>query len=286
VVLPSGGDSSVEEGGKLSTLFARHVVVVLAFFGLVVCPTDEGGSADQDVAGDEDVTPDEDQTGDEDTGTDEATCQDECESDGARDCFGEGFRVCGDYDDDECLEWSDVTACGAGEGCYNGECSLVCTSECETDGEKRCVFGVEAWESCGDYNGDSCLEWGEQVECEAGYHCDSGACVCDEVCEVGLTRCVAGVEAYESCDDHDGNGCAEWGGQTDCQPDWTCVEATGRCVRPYPEGPYGTRYGDTVENECLDRVECDGSSPTGLVNFCFQEILDKKAKLITLHSGW
>jgi len=278
----------------LKRLFARHWVWALAFFSLgflQACAieseggqddagvTDLGGNTDLDVPGDEDNSQDED------VGGDQATCQNECPAVGERDCADDGWRECGEYDEDECLEWSPVTACAANEGCYGGECSVSCTSECETAGEKRCLFEEEGFQTCGDSDSDGCLDWNEQELCPAGFHCEEGACVCDAICELGEQRCLEGVAAFETCDNH-GGACPDWGGQTDCPAGYSCLAETGRCTRPYPEGPYGTRYGNTVANECLDRVECDGATPTGTENFCFQEILDKKAKLITIHSGW
>lgn len=278
----------------MKRLFARRWVYALALLGMVAFPacsiesggdqndagpTDLGGTSDQDQPADVDHGQDQDEGGDE------ATCQNECPAEGQRDCVDNGFRICGEYDDDECLEWSTVAACAENEGCYNGECALTCSDECSAAGEKRCLFEQTGYETCGDSDEDGCLDWGEQTSCEAGFHCEEGACVCEAVCELGQSRCLDGVAAFETCDLH-GGACPGWGGQTDCPAGTSCLAETGACVRPYPEGPYGTRRGDTVANECLDRVECDGATPTGTVNFCFQEILEKKAKLITIHSGW
>jgi len=33
-----------------------------------------------------------------------------------------GFRTCGNHDDDACQEWSAVTECGSDEICQDGEC--------------------------------------------------------------------------------------------------------------------------------------------------------------------
>jgi len=48
-------------------------------------------------------------------------CQDLCQP-GQRQCDGSGFRLCGNFDDQPCLEWSDITACQANTACQDGHC--------------------------------------------------------------------------------------------------------------------------------------------------------------------
>ena len=50
-------------------------------------------------------------------------CTNQCSTSGAKECSGNGYHVCGNYDADKCLEWSDVTACDTGETCTDGVCS-------------------------------------------------------------------------------------------------------------------------------------------------------------------
>jgi hypothetical protein len=50
------------------------------------------------------------------------TCTNEC-SNGARECVGNGSRVCRDYDGDGCTEWSGIAQCGAFSQCVNGACN-------------------------------------------------------------------------------------------------------------------------------------------------------------------
>jgi hypothetical protein len=283
----------------LKRLFARHGVVVLLFFGLMLLPacaiesgndkeidagtddagTDAGQQTDQDSAGDPSGA-------DEPETPDEEACKDECPTEGQRDCLENGHRECGFFDEDDCLEWSQVTPCPTGEVCSNGACALECSDECETSGEQRCLFSTAGYEVCADHDADGCLEWGGLVPCDAGSICEAGECVCSAICEPGETRCVPNVEAFQECADHDGDGCADWGTQTDCEEGHTCHPVLKACVRPYPEGPYGKWWGDTMANECLKRVECDGETPVGTVDFCFDEFLLKKATVISIHTGW
>jgi len=48
-------------------------------------------------------------------------CQNQCVN-GARQCFSDGFAVCGDGNGDGCSEWSPVLQCGSLEQCVNGVC--------------------------------------------------------------------------------------------------------------------------------------------------------------------
>ena len=50
------------------------------------------------------------------------TCTDECPYDGARQCSGDGYRICRNYDSDPCLEWSQELSCNANQQCQSGSC--------------------------------------------------------------------------------------------------------------------------------------------------------------------
>jgi len=66
------------------------------------------------------------------------SCSDECSA-LQKQCSGNGWQVCGDYDSDSCLEWSSASACAGNQLCNNGECinqSIACSSssDCGTNG--------------------------------------------------------------------------------------------------------------------------------------------------------
>ena len=48
-------------------------------------------------------------------------CVDECTYND-RQCQGDGYQVCGDYDLDDCAEWSQTTSCSYGQVCASGIC--------------------------------------------------------------------------------------------------------------------------------------------------------------------
>jgi len=211
-------------------------------------------------------------------------CQDECLS-GRRQCAAEGFQVCGDYDEDLCTEWSTAVACAAGEYCDEGECVSECQDACSL-GQTSC--GIGGVETCADHDQDGCLEWGGWSACGEEQTCQAGECVldCSRQCTQGIQRCAPGsVEGIETCAEYDGDPCLEWGGLRPCGPDLICDPAQLRCVRPYPPGPYGTSVGDVLRNLCLEECRCGGTEAKGLP-FCMRDLLDNKATLISVHTGW
>lgn len=167
---------------------------------------------------------------DGDDGSGGSECTDDCAV-GERDCQGIGFVVCGEFDDDDCLDWSEPIECASDKVCEGGECLMACTDQCQA-GERQCAG--DGYQECGNHDSDSCLEWSEVTACGA-----------DQVCQAD----------------------------------------TVTCVDTYPAGPYGTGFGDTIENLCLERCVCTSGSPQA-ESFCLDEFLGNKAILIGVHTGW
>jgi parallel beta-helix repeat protein len=66
------------------------------------------------------------------------TCTNDCTSSGAKQCSGNGYQTCGNYDSDSCLEWSSVTACSTGQTCSGGICqstAATCSDGIQNQGE-------------------------------------------------------------------------------------------------------------------------------------------------------
>ena len=183
---------------------------------------------------------------DSDTPTLQGTlCTDDCAS-GGRECSGMGYRTCGNFDTDACLEWSSVTACSTGEQCTSGVCSalpppppptnLTCADECAS-GTLACSGSGHI--TCGSFDDDACLEWSAVNPCVAGDVCDAGACVtppeippCVDECTSGPNTCWR--EGFRGCGNLDDDPCLEWSTVTNCPAGERCAD--GACAPlPPPE---------------------------------------------------
>jgi len=107
-----------------------------------------------------------------------AGCSNECDAVDARACVAGTvgqYTICGNADDDPCLEWGTPQACGEGLVCSSGACVQACTDDCDADAV-RCT-GDAAVQTCGDHNGDGCRDWSTPAPCQAWQLCDEGACL-------------------------------------------------------------------------------------------------------------
>ena len=149
--------------------------------------------------------------------TPETTCESQCEKEWAKGCFGAGYRICEDPDDDGCFTWSDLVSCPVGTACVEGECVQMCANQpCTVAGAHKCDVGDVVLE-CNDYDGDGCLEWGNPIQCPDGLVCAGGFCAtsCASACTVmNATKCEG--NAVVTCGDYNGDGCLEWGMAADC----------------------------------------------------------------------
>ena len=105
-------------------------------------------------------------------------CTNTCSTAGTRQCYlnGNSYRICGNYDADSCLEWSGVTSCGTNSICSNGFCQPSCTNQCGPSGTRQCS-GATGYQTCGNYDADSCLEWSGVSPCSSGQFCQgNGIC--------------------------------------------------------------------------------------------------------------
>ena len=198
-------------------------------------------------------------------------CRDEC-TEHNRQCSGSGYQVCGEFDDDDCVDWGPLVDCEPGESCSLGECSIVCSDECE-ETSRTCVDG--GYQACGNFDGDECLEWSETVPCDEGLFCSHGECAesCDDDCTPGVTRCASDGVGYVSCGQFDQDDCLDWGPVVLCPESTTCslgvcslicndecVDSSSRCVSGNLE-----MCGYYDSDECL---EWSQSAPCGEGESC------------------
>jgi hypothetical protein len=117
------------------------------------------------------------------------TCENDCFILGERTCEGNGYKICGEYDEDVCRDWSSITNCESDETCTNGVCvsnsepNPTCTNKCTTLGEKKCS-AEDSYEVCGNYNNDECLEWSDSIVCPMG--------PIGKICEEASGECITG----------------------------------------------------------------------------------------------
>ncbi len=131
---------------------------------------------------------------------------------------GPGTGECSDY-----LDWVYQGQCGP-EDDPSGCC---CTDNCSPAGKKRCLSNTLY--TCGDYDADSCLEWGGPSVCPCG--CVNGAnqctpCCTDDCSPAGKKVCLS--NKLYTCDNYDADSCLEWGGPSVCP--CGCVNGSNNCI--------------------------------------------------------
>jgi len=127
-----------------------------------------------------------------------SSCQDEC-SLGQTKCFDNfNYHKCGNYDDDECLEWSTPVYCGEGNKCESGKCVQADDCQCSAWIDKECAgngcqenemyqIRICAPEDCDQV--EQCLadatckvipppiECLRDSDCQKGFMCQEGGCI-------------------------------------------------------------------------------------------------------------
>lgn len=202
------------------------------------------------------------------------TCVDEC-AEGETRCSGPlGVEVCGQSDDDACRDWQQPILCEGAQVCSNGRCADTCTNECEA-GSVRCRDAGVA--SCGDLNGDGCLEWGPSASCAASESCQGlegmrgelgvAHCQARSSCTDLCTANSCANNTFTSCGNFNLDSCREPSEGAPCATANPCEEGTcdltanggaGGCVfrpRMSPECANGC-FGQTDSASCDDNNAC------------------------------
>lgn len=148
-----------------------------------------------------------------------ATCEDEC-STGELECLGgREMRNCGDFDPDDCLEWSLPWPCPDDQSCEREACS--CPEPCEV-GNTRCDGDVLL--AC--QAASNCAIWTPIQTCAAG--CSTDGCMgCRDQCSDGEVQCAEDEEEYR-CQWDDEEGCFQWWGPSAAICFYGCED--GQCA--------------------------------------------------------
>jgi hypothetical protein len=188
-----------------------------------------------------------------------ATGSDQCQL-GDRMCVSDRtFKVCGDYDNDGDLEWSQIYSCFLGQYCSLGRCydpnvtttnpaPPSCTNEC-TISERRCSADGK-YQICGNYDTDPCTEWSTAYSCPTGQTCQgNGVCTatCTNQCAPSDKMCVSNT-SYKTCTLNSDTGCYVWSSLINqCPYNTTC--ANGICTAN-PAPPSCTNECTSSERRC------------------------------------
>ena len=209
---------------------------------------------------------------------------------------GDTLELCGTYGYCDCMGKcvamcdSEMTPpdCGVIPTCPNGICDAsedcsscpadcgacpACTDDCPSSGSKQCASGTE-YQTCGDTDGDGCLEWSAPTICPGSSTCTgAGVCgaACVDDCSSGSKKCASSTE-NQICGNYDADICLEWSAPTICPGSSTCTGAgvcgvsctpatcdslSKQCGGPYDDGCAGTvscgscTYGSCVSGACV-----------------------------------
>ena len=229
-------------------------------------------------------------------------CSYECYPEGQTKCAEDvaAFATCGEYDDDECLEWGPVlTECGDGQLCYDhvtndttGESYSECGPSCVEDVDcheawwgKLCLEAENKCVQCvtlADCKAISphfgvCSDWGKCKACLTDEHCTANdhafgpkcqgyegkACRCENDADCGPFVWGNSCHLYSSC------GCS---GDDECGGEKSVCQHAGyyerRCGEPCSEDADCPKYtvpkcntGTGVCGECSSDLDCGPYEP-------------------------
>lgn len=163
-------------------------------------------------------------------------CIDACQV-GDMACRGVEVVTClADEVEGGCTYWSLPASCGENMHCDEDThtCIEGCVDECEA-GTAQCAD--EEIRFCGQYDDDTCLEYGPSEDCGTDLICDKAqnACMrlgCDVECALGEVACNEGDSSVMRCEAIEGSTCHHWVTLKACDAGSVCGERNGQfdCV--------------------------------------------------------
>ncbi|MFH0936280.1 MAG: hypothetical protein V1815_01215 [Candidatus Woesearchaeota archaeon] len=218
-----------------------------------------------------------------DCGTCVEICTNECSINGTKQCYNSNYyQICGNYDIDTCLEWSNSISCGSGQTCVNGNCICApnCLNKtCGNDGcggscgtcsigsycsNGNCVLNQTCTPATCSSLGKQCGSWSDGCgvtlncgTCSSGYTCSNGACIISQN-QTCTPSCVGKICGSDGCGGSCGT-CSQQG-QT-CNSNGQCVLngivcATCSTLR-FNCGTWSDRCGNTLN--------CGDTCPSGFI---------------------
>lgn len=152
--------------------------------------------------------------------------------------------------------------CPTGQQCETtGNCSTFqasCQNECSQAGSKTC--SGNGYQTCGNYDADSCLEWSSVIVCSVGTSCQDGDCV-SQKCSDGTPYSHCSTTKPQYCDSGTlANKCSVCGCPTgqQCQVDGSCNGQT--VIADYYVLGYGGSY--TATDSSGNTILADSNAAT------------------------
>ena len=180
-------------------------------------------------------------------------------------------------------------SCFSIQQCVAGECVVDCQDECDEPDSKGCKDGAIV--TCGDFNADACLDWGDQEPCPPGHKCSDAKCICVPQCdgkECGASgcngvcgSCILGTDCVNGkcieggcqdecakgqtscvgnnvvlCGQFDADECLDWGDSQPCPEDEMCMDGGCGCTPNCLEKECGEDGCGGTCGKCTDCFSC------------------------------
>ena len=166
-----------------------------------------------------------------------------------------------------------VADCGAGGYGTKVCCGLLCANECSSSGQRQCS-GSNSYQTCGNYDADSCLEWGSATSCGTST-CAADSCTGATYYDYPALGSSTQGTCSNTCSGGSCQSCSCTPATETCSPSKSCASAANNCAGGTVERCHMTNSGawqwDTslgTETACSDGYDndCDGRADCQLGN--------------------